>query len=165
MDPRFSGRYAGPLTSAGAGSVNMHTQRNFSEILLNQPKIRLYLPFSDRFWTKRTSVWFQINRSMVNTITYLRWRWLSEHAHSLVREREKLLMSLWGSFVGAIRRRFGGFCAQNLWTIWCKIQAKVMQIWGHSRRRNNSTKLEPPPHPPLPLPPTPNGGGKNNSTN
>ena len=50
------------LTSCG-----MHTKK----ILLNQTKIRLYLPFSDCFGTKRTSVWFQINRKMVNTIWFL----------------------------------------------------------------------------------------------
>ena len=46
-------------------SVGIHrvcTQRNIFEILLNQPEIWLYLPFSDWFETKRTSVWFQINR-------------------------------------------------------------------------------------------------------
>ena len=44
------------------------TQRNLFEILLNQPEIRLYLLFSDRLGSKRTSVWFQINRKMVDTI-------------------------------------------------------------------------------------------------
>ena len=47
-----------------------YTQRNLFEILLNQTEIRLYLPFSDWFGTKLTSVWFQINRNMVNTIWY-----------------------------------------------------------------------------------------------
>ena len=42
----------------------------FLEILLNQPEIRLYLPFSDWFRIKRTSVWFQINRTMENTIWF-----------------------------------------------------------------------------------------------
>ena len=38
-----------------------HTHRNiFFEILLNQIEIRLYLPFSDSFGSKRTSVWIQI---------------------------------------------------------------------------------------------------------
>ena len=37
------------------------TQRNLFEILLNQPEIRLYLPFSGWFGTKRPSVWFQFN--------------------------------------------------------------------------------------------------------
>ena len=46
-------------------------QKNLFEILLNQPEIRLYLPFSCWFGSKRTSVWFQINRnSMVNTIWF-----------------------------------------------------------------------------------------------
>ena len=37
-----------------------------------QPVTRLYLPFSDWFGTKRTTVRFQINRKMVNTI----WFWV-----------------------------------------------------------------------------------------
>ena len=40
----------------------------FLEILLNQPDIRLYLPFSDWLGTKWTSVWFQIIQKMVYTI-------------------------------------------------------------------------------------------------
>ena len=48
-----------------------YAQRNIFEILLSQTEIRLYLPFSDWFGTKWTSVWFQINRKMVNTI----WFW------------------------------------------------------------------------------------------
>ena len=50
-----------------------YTQRNFFEILLNQTKIRLYFRFSDCFGTKRTSVWFQINRRMVTTIFFSVW--------------------------------------------------------------------------------------------
>ena len=34
------------------------------------PEIRLYLPLSDWFGTKWKSVWFQINRKMVNTIWF-----------------------------------------------------------------------------------------------
>ena len=51
--------------------MNNYTQRNLFEILLNQTKIRLYLPFSNWFGTKRTAVWFKINRKIVNTI----WFW------------------------------------------------------------------------------------------
>ena len=39
-------------------------------MLLNQPEIRLYLPFSNWFGSKRTSVWFRINRKMVNKIWF-----------------------------------------------------------------------------------------------
>ena len=42
----------------------------FFEILSNQPEIRFYLPFSDWFGSKRTSVLIQINRKMVNTIWF-----------------------------------------------------------------------------------------------
>ena len=47
-----------------------YTQRNIFEILLNQPEIRLYLPCSNWFVTKRTSVWFQINQKIVNIIWF-----------------------------------------------------------------------------------------------
>ena len=30
----------------------------------------MYLPFYDWFWTKRTYVWFKINRKMINTIWF-----------------------------------------------------------------------------------------------
>ena len=49
--------------------LNVYTQRHLSEILY-QTKIRLYLPFSDWFSTKRTSAWIQINRNLVNTIWF-----------------------------------------------------------------------------------------------
>ena len=45
-------------------TYTLHTEKYFR----NQPEIRLYLPFSDCFGTKRASVWLQINRHMVNTI-------------------------------------------------------------------------------------------------
>ena len=51
------------LTHGGATGL-----KNLFEILLNLPEIRLDLPFSDGFGTKRTSVRLQINRKMVNTI-------------------------------------------------------------------------------------------------
>ena len=53
-------------------SPHTNTQRKLFEILLNQPEIRLYLPFYDWFRSKWTSVSFQINRKMVNTI----WFWV-----------------------------------------------------------------------------------------
>ena len=46
-------------------------QRYLFEILSNQTEIRLYLPSSDWFGTIQTSVCFQINRKMVNTIVFL----------------------------------------------------------------------------------------------
>ena len=49
---------------------NLCTRRNFFEIFLNQPEIRLYLPFSDWFGSKWTSVWIQINQKMVNTFWF-----------------------------------------------------------------------------------------------
>ena len=58
-------------TCNGAFLPVWHTQINLFWILLNQPEIRLYLPFSDWFGSKWTSVWIQINRKMVNTI----WFW------------------------------------------------------------------------------------------
>ena len=47
-----------------------YTQRKLFEILLNHNETRLYLPLSDWFGTKPTSIWFQINRKMVNTIWF-----------------------------------------------------------------------------------------------
>ena len=48
----------------------LYTQIIIFEFLFKQPRIRLYLSFSDWFGTKRTSVWFQINRKMINTIWF-----------------------------------------------------------------------------------------------
>ena len=45
-------------------------KKNLFQILSNQTKIRLYLPFSDWFGPKQTSVWFQINQKMVNKIWF-----------------------------------------------------------------------------------------------
>ena len=47
-----------------------YTQKYLFEILSNQTEIRLYLLFSNWFETKRASIWFQINRKMVNTIWF-----------------------------------------------------------------------------------------------
>ena len=47
-------------------SSPLHTDKSFL-ILLNQTEIRLCLPFSDWFKTKRTFVWFQINRKIIYT--------------------------------------------------------------------------------------------------
>ena len=62
------------VSQANPGAVkprmNLYTQRNLFEILLNQPEIRLYLTFSDWFGSKWTSVWIQINRKIVNTIWF-----------------------------------------------------------------------------------------------
>ena len=41
-----------------------------TDTLFNQIEIKLYLPFSNWFGTKWTSVWFQINRKIVNTIWF-----------------------------------------------------------------------------------------------
>ena len=49
------------IKQAFKNEVESYTEKSFLEILLNQPKIRLYLPFSDRFGFKRTSVCIQIN--------------------------------------------------------------------------------------------------------
>ena len=63
-----------------------YTQRNIFEILLNQTEIRLYIPFSDWFEAKRTSVWFQINRKMLNKIWFL---------FDLIRFRKKIVCVVW----------------------------------------------------------------------
>jgi len=43
------------------------------EILSNQTEIKLYIPFSDWFENKWTSVWFKINRKMVNSILFRKY--------------------------------------------------------------------------------------------
>ena len=55
---------------AMAPNLDHYTQINLFGILLSQPEIRLYLLFSDWFGTKWTSVWFKINRRMVNTVWF-----------------------------------------------------------------------------------------------
>ena len=52
--------------------TNLSTFRRqiYFEFLLYQPEIRLYLPCSDGFGSKRTFVWIQINRKIVNTIWF-----------------------------------------------------------------------------------------------
>ena len=57
-------------TSITAQVGVFYTQRNFFEFLLNKTGIRLYLPFSNCFRAKQTSVWFQINRKLVYTIWF-----------------------------------------------------------------------------------------------
>ena len=57
-------------TLAEAECREQYTQRNLLEILLNQTEIRLYISFSGLFETKQTSVWFQVNRKMINTICF-----------------------------------------------------------------------------------------------
>ena len=48
----------------------LFTQTKLFGILLIQTEIRMYLPFSDWFGSKRTSVWIQIIRKMVNRIWF-----------------------------------------------------------------------------------------------
>ena len=78
---------------------NLYTQGNIFEILWNQTEIRLYLPFSEWFGIKRTSVWFQMNRKMVNTIwfrfDFLRFRkdlsvcnWVFEDVKSFLHTKD-----------------------------------------------------------------------------
>ena len=49
--------------------IYVYTQRNLFEILLNQPEIILYLPFSYWFGYKRTSVWIQIKNTTHDCVT------------------------------------------------------------------------------------------------
>ena len=68
--PRDASLSDGCTSHHCCSNSSLHTQRNLFQIFLNEIKIRLYLLFSDRFGTKRTSVWFQINLKMVNTISF-----------------------------------------------------------------------------------------------
>ena len=85
----------------GVSHSDGRTQRNIFEILLNQTEIRLYLPFSDLFGTKKTSAWFRINRKMLNTIWF---------RYDLVRFRKDF--SGCGSFI------IGDFCHANPGNFW-----------------------------------------------
>ena len=74
---QVEGNFRGELLHSSEFSVwvrdlqlNMYTPRHFFEILLNQSEIRLYLPFPNRFGYKRSSVFIQINRKMVNEIWF-----------------------------------------------------------------------------------------------
>ena len=49
---------------------SVQTQRKLFQILFSQTEIRLYLPFSNWVGSKRTSIWFQFNRKIVNTIRF-----------------------------------------------------------------------------------------------
>ena len=65
--------WMGSLTSTGTRlsvGCTAYTQRKLFGIALIQTEIRLYLPFSDWFGSKRKSVWIQINRKIVNTIWF-----------------------------------------------------------------------------------------------
>ena len=64
------------LKELRSSSKLMYTQTNIFWILLNEPEIRLYLPFFDWFGTKRTSVWFQ-NQSE-NVKYNLTWVWFNK---------------------------------------------------------------------------------------
>ena len=55
----------------GEGGVsNLTSQESRLHIHAKLTGIRLYLPFSDWFRTKRNSVWCHINRKMVNTMYF-----------------------------------------------------------------------------------------------
>ena len=60
----FLGKTIVQVFCVNAANSYRYTHRNIFEILLNQPEIRLHLPFSDWFGSKRTSVWIQINRKL-----------------------------------------------------------------------------------------------------
>ena len=63
-------RVPSPCLSGSCTTECLQIQRIFFEILINQTEIRLYLPLSDWFGSKRTEVRFQINRCMLNTIWF-----------------------------------------------------------------------------------------------
>ena len=65
-----------PLNPSGPYCRDEYTQRNLSKILTNLTEIRLYYNFpidlepNRRLFGSWSSVWFQINRKMVNTIWF-----------------------------------------------------------------------------------------------
>ena len=66
-------RCSGEFLNRGEKLEMTYTQRYLFELLLNQTDIRLYSSFSNWFGTRRTSVWFKINRKMLNTIWFPEW--------------------------------------------------------------------------------------------
>ena len=73
-------------------AIDLHTLRNIFQILLNQPQIRLYLPFYGWFGSKQTSVWIKINRIIVNKIWY---------RVNLIRFRKKFLCQTVPTFIAS----------------------------------------------------------------
>ena len=75
----------------------LYTERNLFEILLNQTKIRLCLPFSDWSGSKLKFVWIKINRKKINTIwfqvdqTWFR-KYFSVHMFIYIPTRSGMLM-------------------------------------------------------------------------
>ena len=61
------------IGSQSLGNIRLQSSTAISarwEISLNQPQIRLYLPLSDWFGSKRKSVWILISWKIVNTIWF-----------------------------------------------------------------------------------------------
>ena len=79
------------------------TKQNFFLILVYLTEIILYLPFSDWFWTKRNSFWFQINRKMVNTIGF----------RSIQREPENISLRQFLGIECPRAQHLGKFCNRN----------------------------------------------------
>ena len=144
-----------------------HHENNFPnekiyifEILLNRPKIRLYLPFSDWFVSKRTlSVWIQINRKMANAIWFgvdlIRFRkyfsvWRLKHGgifctllhiHSfwVAREWIKLIQIYTKKFIlNLVKSNQIWIVITIFWLIWHQTEFRL--IANNSEKCNSLTK-------------------------
>ena len=63
-------QFTGIKITSFSKSYFLFTPNYFFEIWLKQPGIISYLPFSEWFRSKRTSIWIHINRKMLNTIWF-----------------------------------------------------------------------------------------------
>ena len=107
----------------------IYTQRNLFELLFNQTVIRLYLPLSDWFRTKRTSVWFQINRNMVYKI------WFRCDLISF-RKDFSVCTNWWGVFGPHAREAVRNLAKSNQISIQI-ILIRSITIWFSSTRFSN----------------------------
>ena len=67
---RFRGEFLCVHTLPASVIAEKRNERNRLLIIVKLTEIGLYLPFPDRSGNKRSSIWFQINRKMVNTISF-----------------------------------------------------------------------------------------------
>ena len=84
-----------------------YTQRNLFEILFNQTEIRLHLPLSDRFETKRTTVWFRaymqlsMKLCILASLGIIYWAAIIERLHLKIprTSRDPSLLENWCTFL------------------------------------------------------------------
>ena len=99
--------------------LHVRTEKYFRN-LIKSIEIILYIPFPDLFGTKRTSVCFQINRKMVNTI----WFWKD---FSLCTVYGSEGIASWVRTICPVRVEFLQRSGQNQPKSW-----HLLASWGHN---------------------------------